>query len=95
MGNAADDQGSQYVDDGEHEEVPQPPDLEHYVWAKARVKYLQNDIDNKLVNDQCQRVKKGKDAVLCHVDRITSFPGDAVPCTVLPCRDGHVTVEET
>ena len=95
MGNAADDQGSQYVDDGEHEEVPQPPDLEHYVWAKARVKYLQNDINNKLVNDKCQRVKKGKDAVLCHVDRITSFPGDAVLCTVLPCRDGHVTVEET
>ena len=29
MGNVADDQGSQYVDDGEHEEMPQPPDLEH------------------------------------------------------------------
>ena len=95
MGNAADDQGSQYVDDGEHEEVPQPPDLEHYVWTKARVKYLQTNIDNKLVKDKQQRVEKGKDTVLYHVDWITSSPGDAVPCTVLPCRDGHVAVEET
>ena len=29
LGNVADDQGGQYVDDGEHEEVPHPPDLEH------------------------------------------------------------------
>ena len=52
MSNVADDQGGQYVDDGEHEEVPQPPDLEHYVWTKARVKYLQSNIDNKLVEDK-------------------------------------------
>ena len=95
MSNVADDHGGQYVDDGEHEEVPQPPDLEHYIWTKARVKHLQTNIDNKLVNDKRQRVKKGKDAVLRHIDWITSSPGDAVLGTVLPCRDGHVAVEET
>ena len=49
MSNIADDQGGQYVDDGEHEEVPRPPDLEHYVRTKARVKYLQN---RSMINDK-------------------------------------------
>ena len=70
------------MDDQEHDQVPDPPDTEHNLHPKLRMKNLNDDIDNQLVKAETDTSEIKIAGVLLDCDQVPSPPRHTIPDTL-------------